>query len=405
MARARKRSDRPDRSDAPDEVVRLRELLTDARATLRAIRNGEVDAVVVESKLGPQVFTLDSAEFDYRILIESMNEGALVLTRGALIVYANRHFALMVERPLAQLMGSSMYELLSAADQATLRRLLRRPGRLDTSAELLLQRPHGAPMPAKISIRRLPGGDAKDMSIGMVVSDLTEFRKREDVLRSFSQGLMETQEAEREQVATDLGDNITQLLLTILLRCQLLAERLPAHEHAFRDETGEFVELLRTTASQLHRISTDLRPSGLEILGLDSALRAMVAEFAARMGVSIKVSCARLTARLPARAELALFRVLQEALDNVEQHAQAQHVSVALRRRGAGVQLTIKDDGIGFDTSGSPDKSMRAGRFGLLSMRERALALGGSLKVMSAISGGTEILLNVPLAPLVARLA
>jgi signal transduction histidine kinase len=232
----------------------------------------------------------------------------------------------------------------------------------------------------------------------MVVSDLTESRRREDLLRSFSQRLMQVQEAERRQIAAELGDNIAQLLCTILARCQLLAEGLPAHENAFREQATEFATLLRTTTSEVHRISTDLRPHGLEILGLASALRGVAAEFAERMGVPIEVHCTKLTARLTGGAEMALYRVLHEALSNVEQHAQARHVSVNLKRRGPAVQLAIKDDGIGFDVSEPQANELRAGRFGLLSMHERARAVNGSVNVKSTVSVGTEVLMSVPLS-------
>ncbi len=394
MVQSRKRSRRPD-----SEVARLRELLAEAQATLRAIRKGEVDAVVIESKGGPQVYTLEGADFDYRILIESMNEGALVLTRSAVILYANAHFALMVERPLVQLMGCSLYDLLSAADKATLGRLLKNPGGSGASTEVMLQRPPGTPMPARVSVQRLPDNETRGVSIGMVVTDLTESRKREELLRSFSHSLMQLQESERQQIATDLGDNISQLLCSILVRCQLLGDRLPAYESGFREETTEFAKLLRATAGEVHRISTDLRPHGLEILGLVSALRGVAAEFAERMGVSIEVNCASPSARLPAATELALYRVLQEALRNVEKHAQAQHVTVSLRSRGPLVHLTIKDDGIGFDTSARQSEELQAGRYGLLSMRERATAVRGSLKLKSTPSAGTEVCLSVPLSP------
>lgn len=391
---------RPDRPNTSDEVVRLRALLAEAQATLRAIRHGEVDAVVIESEHGPQVYTLDGAEYDYRILVESMNDGALVLTRSAVILYANTHFALMVERPLAQLMGSSLLDLLSATDQITLKRLLKRPSRTGAATEMLLERPPSAPMPAKISIRRMPGKDARNVSIGLVVSDLTEPRKREDMLRSFSHGLMRMHETERLRIATELGDNIAQLLCTILVRCHLLADRLPAHENGFREEALAFAQLLRTTADEVHRISIDLRPHGLEILGLVSSLRGVLAEFAERTGVSIKMSCARMSARLSAGAELSLYRFMQEALRNVERHAQARHVSVTLRCRGPVVQLAIKDDGIGFDTSDPQAKGVQEGRFGLLSMNERAAVVGGSLRVTSTPHVGTEVRMSVPLLPI-----
>ncbi|MBK7645112.1 MAG: PAS domain-containing protein [Planctomycetes bacterium] len=385
------------RSRASGEVVRLRELLTEAQATLHAIRKGRVDAVVVQSARGPKVYTLDGAEFDYRILIESMNEGALVLTRGALILYANAHFARMLGRPLARIMGSSLHDLLASDDQAALRRLLRLPDGAGATAEVLLNRPRGVPLPVRISIRPLPGEQRKSVSFGAVVSDLTENRGREDLLRSFSRSLLQMQETVSRQIATDLGDNIAQVFCTILVRCQLLANRVPPGESRFREEALEFVHLLRATTGEVHRISTQLRPHGLEVLGLASALRGVAAEFAERMGISIRVQCARQSLHLPAATELALYRVLQEALRNVEQHSNARSVQVSLKRRAALVQLAIEDDGIGFDPDAQRVRGLREGRFGLLSMQERASAVGGSLLVKSAGKAGTQVRMCVPL--------
>ena len=112
----------------PGELAELRVRLADAEETLRAIRSGEVDSVMVAGKEGSQVFTLDGAEHAYRVLIESMNEGALTLTADGMILYANQCFARMVKRPLEQVLGSSFHHLLSAADQTTLRPLLNRAG-------------------------------------------------------------------------------------------------------------------------------------------------------------------------------------------------------------------------------------------------------------------------------------
>jgi signal transduction histidine kinase len=391
------RKRRPSRP--PAEVVRLRALLAEERATLRAIRDGEVDTLVVHGKLGPRVYALADAEFNYRALIESMNEGALVLTSSALILYANVHFARMAERPLAQLIGQFLHDLLSPSDGTKVRRLLKRPGKTGGVTEVLLQRPSGAPMPAMLSIRRLGGPANGGASLGVVVSDLSELRQREDLLRAFSHGLMQRQESERMRVATDLSDNITQLLCFALMRCRSLADKLPAHDTGFREEAQEFAKMLRTTASAVHRISADLRPHGLEVLGLVPAVRGVVAEFTERLGVPIRVRCPRMSARLPAGTELVLYRVLQEALRNVEQHAHARHVSVRLSCRPATVQLAIRDDGIGFDALVPKGTEVLGAPFGLVSMRERAAAVGGALRVTSGAGTGTEVRLDVPLSP------
>jgi PAS domain-containing protein len=113
------------------ELVRLRTRLTEAEETLRAIRAGEVDAVVVAEKRGARVFTLEGAEHAYRVLIESINEGALTLTMDETILYANQRFAQLVRCPLEQVVGGSLRRFLSTEDRRALRSLMTRPGAPD----------------------------------------------------------------------------------------------------------------------------------------------------------------------------------------------------------------------------------------------------------------------------------
>jgi signal transduction histidine kinase len=159
-------------------------------------------------------------------------------------------------------------------------------------------------------------------------------------------------------------------------------------------------EMLGQTAEEVERISRNLRPSVLDELGLVAVLRDTSKEFAERTGVSLKLACVQLTARLPADTELTLYRILQEALRNVEMHAGARHVTVSLRQQGAFVQLVINDDGIGFDPDRHPAIRNGKGGLDLLGMRERANYVGGVLKVKSARGAGTEIEVRIPLPPI-----
>src|SRR5215510_13745831 len=112
----------------PSGLAELRARLLEAKETLHAIQSGGVDALVVAGKHGPRVYTLEGAEHAYRVLIESMNEGALTLTAGAVILYANQRFARMLKRPLERIMGTPFLRLVSTKDQVALRALMNRPG-------------------------------------------------------------------------------------------------------------------------------------------------------------------------------------------------------------------------------------------------------------------------------------
>jgi PAS domain S-box-containing protein len=387
------------RSAPPRQPAGLRARLAEAEETLRAIRAGEVDSVVVAGKHGPQVFTLEGAGHAYRVLIESMNEGALTLTADKTILYANQCFAQMVKCPLEQVTGSSFRRFLSAEDRATLRPLIKRADKSGSKIQVLLNAGDGSQMPVQISIRRLPKNGFTRAPIGLVVTDMTAARRSEELLRTLTHRVVQAQETERGRVALELHDTITQMLCAILVRSEVLANKLPARHRRAKREAIKLHEIIGRTVEEVDRISRNLRPSVLDHLGLVAGLHDTSTEFTNRTGVSVKLVCVELTPRLPADTELALYRILQETLKNVEKHARARHVTVHLTKPGDIVQLTIHDDGKGFDPDHYPAGQKGRGGFGLLGMRERATYLGGILKVKSVRSAGTEIEIRIPLPP------
>ena len=249
------------------ELAGLRARVADAEEALRAIRSGEVDSVMVAGKEGSQVFTLEGAEHAYRVLIESMNEGALTLTADKTILYANQCFARMVKNPLEQVLGSSLRRFLSAKDRATLRGLLKRPGKSGSKIQINLQAGDGSQMPVQISIRPLARNGAAGATFGLVVTDLTESRRTEEMLRTLTHRVVQMQEAERGLVATELHDNITQLLCAVLVRSQVLADKLSAREGPAKREAIQLRKMLGATAEEVERIARHLRPCVLEHLG------------------------------------------------------------------------------------------------------------------------------------------
>jgi PAS domain S-box-containing protein len=378
------------------ELADLRARVAETEEALRAIRGGEVDAVVVAGRQGPQVFTLEGAGHAYRVLIESMNEGALTLTAEKMILYANRRFAGMVKCPLEQVVGGSFRRFLSVEDRAKLRALLKRADKSGAKIQLLLNVGDGSQIPAHVSIRPLPKNGSKRATFALIVTDMTEARRTEELLRALTHRVVQAQEAERGRVALELHDNITQLLCGILVRCQTLANQLSPRDGPSKAEAIKICGMLGQATEEVVRISRNLRPSVLDELGLAAVLHDTGIEFAERTGVSLKLACLQLTARLPADAELTLYRILQEALKNVEKHARAKRVVVKLTKRGAVVQLVINDDGIGFDPDHRLAKQNGKGGLGLLVMRERAAHVGGSLNVKSTLGKGTTIEAAIP---------
>jgi PAS domain S-box-containing protein len=315
-----------------------------------------------------------------------------------MVLYANRCFARMVKSPLEQVMGSSFCRFFSAEDRATLRPLLTQADKSGSKIQVRLKAGDGSQMPAQISIRPLAQNGSNRATLGMVVTDMTEARRSEELLRSLTHRVVQAQEAERRLVALELHDNITQHLCAVLARWAALANTLPARGKASRGEVLKLSQMLGQTVEEVQRIARDLRPSVLDELGLVPALRATCTEFTNRTHLPLKLACKPLP-RLPANTELALYRILQKALENVQKHARSRHVTVHLTKQRDIVQLTIKDDGIGFDPDQPPARRKGTSDFGLLRMRERATCVGGVLIVKSAPHSGTEIVARIPLPP------
>lgn len=386
----------------PSKLSELVSRLAEAEETLRAITAGEVDAVVTAGKNGPQVFTLEGADHAYRVLIESMNEGALTLTTDKTILYANQCFARMVKCPLEQVTGSSFLRFLSADDRAAIKLLVKQAAKAGSKIQVQLHAYDGSRLPVQISLRSMARKGVNLATTGMVVTDTTEARRAEELLRTLTHRVVQAQEAERRHVALELHDRITQLLCATLVRSQTLANQLSKHEGTLKQEAITLREMLGQMAREVERISCGLRPSVLDELGLTVVLRGTTKDFAKRTGVSVKVTCVPMPERLPADTELTLYRILQEALKNVEQHARARHVTVRLTKPDAVVQLVIHDDGIGFDPEHHPKRQIRQVGLGLLRMRERAIYSGGTINIISVrragvTKAGTMIEVRIPL--------
>src|SRR5476649_2098448 len=211
-----------------------------------------------------RVFSLEGAEHAYRVLIESMNEGALTLTPDKMILYANQAFARMVKCPLEQVTGGSFRRFLSAEDRATLRSLLKRAAKTGEKIQVLLHASDGTELPVQISLRPLAKNGFKHAPFAMVVTDLTESRRIEELLRALTNRVLQGQEAERGRLALELHDHITQLLCAILFRCEALVVELSTTDRPSMKEAMKLRDMLGSTAKEVERISRNLRPGVLD---------------------------------------------------------------------------------------------------------------------------------------------
>jgi two-component system sensor histidine kinase UhpB len=135
----------------------------------------------------------------------------------------------------------------------------------------------------------------------------------------------------------------------------------------------------------------------LDTLGLEAALRWLADQHQQRIGIEVRVVGHLTGAPLPPDLSIACFRVVQEALTNVVRHASARHVWIELSQAESGLELVVRDDGVGFDVVAAQEQAARRGSLGLLGMRERAAALGGSCEAGRAPGGGWRVRARIPI--------
>ncbi len=197
-------------------------------------------------------------------------------------------------------------------------------------------------------------------------------------------------EDERRRISRELHDEAGQALIGVKLALQVMSVRATQHAPELRAELDVLREQVNAATGQLKELARHLRPPTLDELGLVVALRQLCSDVEKRGGLQIHLSLDDLAERLPQPVETALFRIAQEALTNVQKHAGASQVWIALKYEPRRVRLTVRDDGRGFDA-----KHAGAG-LGLLGIRERAELLKGSLRV-SAAQGGATLEIEIPL--------
>lgn len=208
--------------------------------------------------------------------------------------------------------------------------------------------------------------------------------------------IRQAQEAERRRVARELHDSVNQILSSVQFRLQAMEEKLSSQDESTWREALKAKALLEKAMQEVRRISHNLRPSELDDLGLEAALRSLCREFADRTGIAVSVTLAALPKNLGGEVELNLYRIIQEALTNIEKHAGARKVEVLLVHTASYLETTIRDDGRGFDPDLNQPKPNKTG-MGFVDMRERAASLGGTCIWQSAPREGTQIILRVPL--------
>ena len=383
----------------PDHQTKLLSRLKTAEETLRAIQSGEVDALMVSGPRGEQVVSLKGGEPTYRMLVEAMSEGAAILSRDGAVRYCNRRFAELLRKPSGKIIGIAVQSLVGETERDRFETLLGDAQKGVAKGEFNLLRTDGSLIPVYLSVNRFRG--YKGHALGMVITDLSEqkraqaaeIKQAEAMHRLLLERTLSAQEEERRRIARELHDEAGQLLTALLVGLRTVEDArkladVKVQGHRLREITAQAID-------EVGRLARGLHPSVLDDHGLGVALSRYAAEYTKTHNIAVDLALNELdSSNLPSAVQIALYRILQEALTNVARHSGAKAVSIHFACLAAAVEVAVVDDGCGFDAKAV---AVSSHRLGIQSMRERAAMLGGTVSFASR-RRGTKILVRVPIA-------
>jgi signal transduction histidine kinase len=236
---------------------------------------------------------------------------------------------------------------------------------------------------------------SRAMEVRRLMKSEEQMRISRDQWRAFARRLAEAEERERQRIARELHDGVGQNLIALGMNLHSLRNPLTDKRTGIVDpRLNDSLGLVTDTNQTIANVIADLRPAVLDDYGLMAAIQSHSDRFSKRTGLHIAVEGDEDMPRLPEFEEITLYRIVQEALTNVAKHAQAQNVLILLKQSDTTVLLKIADDGTGLDPAFSRH-TKETGRWGLLNMRERAEAIGGTLSIESEKGKGTSIVVEI----------
>jgi PAS domain S-box-containing protein len=394
------------------EIDALRERLQEAEETLRAIRTGEVDALVILGPNGEQIFTLKGADHPYRIIVEEMSEGAVTLSLDGTILYCNHSFAALLKADLAQVIGSSMMSFVTQEEQSAFQRLFANQNH--ARAAMALQTADGTAVPVYISFNRVYV-DEND-AVCLVVTDLSEQKRHEAMLlEERLRNQAKIQESDRlaamgmtaAVLAHEIANPLNWISTTLQLMQRELSKSQPQDSAGFLGELINIQTEINRLGTLLHEfrslgrpLQLNLRPLNLSdfVADLDRIMLPELERAGIRFEHDISSGLPHVNADLEAlkRAFINLFKNSMEAMPSggkltVDAYAEARELIVTITDTGTGIA-----GGLDIFAPFASTKEKGTG-LGLMVVRQILAAHGGAISYSSNENVGTTFLLRLPI--------
>ena len=332
-----------------------------------------------------------SSEARYRALFENSMDAVFLTVPDGKITAANPAACALFGRTEEEFRRIGRSGVVDPDDPRLAAALQERAANGKILCELTCMRKDGTKFPAEVSSVVMNEGRRSFV----ILHDITKRKQSEETLQRYSQRLIVLEDELRKTIAVELHDDIAQEVTALGLNLGHLRHSLPMESG---NKVRELLDDARMLTKEINRtvrnLMVDLHPPVLDDFGLVEAIRSCVALCGLRTGIQIDLQADPEFPRLSAKKEIALFRIFQEALNNVAKHSAATRVSVSLQSGDASVRLSISDNGKGFTPQASSPMPTRNG-WGLTIMRERAKLVGGSFRLDTQPGKGTSILVEI----------
>jgi PAS domain S-box-containing protein len=317
-----------------------------------------------------------------------------------IILYANRASEKLTGYSRMELLGTNISQFLPDEMSLTMAREVRRKllvgKEIKQPYEQHFQRKDGTIGILRMATSSVMKGD-EIIGFQHIARDVTEEQQAQENMRFYVQEIIRAQEFERKRIARELHDDVSPQLLLLIQKVDGISS---SPHFNLSNEVKTKMEALRCQAVEalesLRRIAQDLRPRILDDLGLIAALEWMVDDLIMHHGIEAQVKIEGSESELPSELQLLLFRIAQEALNNIRKHAQATMVIVTIKFENNRIRLWVSDNGRGFSAPQRLSDIAATGKLGLAGMQERGQLIGGKVRIISEPGKGTTISAEIP---------
>jgi len=386
----------PKKKQVQDESAHIKKQLTETEETLEAIRQYLVDAFVIKQSDGEQVVTLGDANFPYRMMVESMNEGAVTLIPDGTIFYSNLCFSNMVGVDSEELIGTNFRDLISPQEQPAFDEMFKEPGKNANRGEFRLRAANGDGVPVQLSIYKLNRDDISGIAI--LATDITERIRAEEKIRSLASELTHVEQEERHRISQILHDDLQQRLFAIRTHLALLQDEngSAADQPEKNQSIDQILGWLSETITITRNLSINLSPVVLYGDGLVEAVTWLAAQMKEQYGLQVEVEASQDFQLIEEHMRILLFQAIREVLFNVVKHAGVLNATVRLTQENGSGWIMVHDAGTGFHASAVMKDPQAA--HGLLIVKDRLDLMGCNMEVYSQPGDGTRVMIEVPMS-------